>query len=1127
VLEQCMSRCPDYPRLLEPYAVGSADAVILPGTKQRLESGCVGDVFRCQLRQPHGEEAVMKTPIADLITCLRNGSQGSTNQRWLKQPCSCNPGFFYLFNEAFPSRVLALRPSTSSTRARLDLCDHQRGTQRQLWKLDAQGHLICKFRSTSCLAVSKASAEGGASVKLEQIRSPCRLHQTWSLQSASAGSVFIVSALNDYVMDVAGDSHTRELYYLSRWRHEPGLVQLRHAVLGASGAASTIIVKRLGKQLGPGTQPLERTDCVIRDIQEGRSIGKSPAQAAQQLLAVACCLRRMHLDGYTHNDLHSGNVLRNGESEAAPFSIIDLGSTSEAGAWKASLGMGCSAGWSITRDWRAYAMNFVSLIDGKPRNMWNLIGTKDELPARATAWAAPEFVHVAARPANGGRTQKWTVIHETGQIISRSNGKVLDLSGDDDTTILVFAPHGGSNQRWRVVDGSITNEASHKCLDFAVGSSFGSSGGPIIACAAVQGSESQQWRYDEASGEIVNPVSRMVLDMSGEVCIPEDVKPIIDAPCEAERPLLQQLFSALFSARADPNEICTLVGLLASRAAMEPYPSMPSVAVAVQPVQRCSSATTATTTWGRAREPWRGVNLGGWLLLEPGPSTGLFSCHLRKNGQEALCEYDLMEAMKARGTLSSLREHRDTHITKQDFIQIKKMGLNAVRLPLGYWIVLGPLRGEPYQGPALEYVDRALDWAEEVGLQVLLDLHGCPGGESHDAPCGRRVRPKSRWNWKQWSMLDSLRALEVLAERYRDRSCVTGIEVCNEPSTKVPLENLVQYYDRAVSTVRGAGMTADRVAVVLPAFQRDLMQVATAFDACSAKRHRNYCYDLHHYHCFDWWNSATFGQHLRVIEEHRKELGQFPACVGEWSLAMGAAAKNCRCLPSNETRSLFGRKQREAYDEASHGWFFWNWKDGNGPDWDWRIACGYEQGSLTYVKSTSLALDSPADVMSRDNAMAAPSKLPPAVMAQPPPQAQMSRQKRSSHEKAKGRRLVDKCCGQAKIRVCRRKMAALLAHACARVKPNWRVTGATPAPSAATVETALRRGLLRKSSRPSLENDAVELETQAGRLPRKRARHCCGVGFAYKGCQTFGLRLRHRCTEQRHSEIPARVVAAA
>lgn len=51
---------------------------------------------------------------------------------------------------------------------------------------------------------------------------------------------------------------------------------------------------------------------------------------------------------------------------------------------------------------------------------------------------------------------------------------------------------------------------------------------------------------------------------------------------------------------------------------------------------------------------------------------------------------------------------------QDDFVQIKALGLNSVRLPFGYWIVTAPMKNTPYQGPALHYIDKALDWADEA-----------------------------------------------------------------------------------------------------------------------------------------------------------------------------------------------------------------------------------------------------------------------------------------------------------------------------------------------------------------------------------------------------------------------------
>jgi len=339
--------------------------------------------------------------------------------------------------------------------------------------------------------------------------------------------------------------------------------------------------------------------------------------------------------------------------------------------------------------------------------------------------------------------------------------------------------------------------------------------------------------------------------------------------------------------------------------------------------------------------PWRGVNLGGWLLLEPGTAKALFARH-HKGGVAAQCEWKLMETLRARHSVHELWHHRETHTTKADFYQIRDCGLNAVRLPVGYWTVLGAAPGEPYEGPALEYIDKAVQWAEECGLQVVLDLHGAPGGESSDAPCGRCYHPCSAWTWESWRFDESLRALNVLAHRYCRCRVVTGIEVCNEPSRSIPSEVLCQYYDSAVKTIRAAGM--HQVTVVLPVFQRSLDEFAQLWDEQTAGTHKNICFDLHYYHCFGHtWHGKTFAQQLRSVEEHAQELRQFPAVVGEWSLALGDAASNC-ALPGDVARSLFGRVQLAAYAEASHGWFFWNWVDSHGTEWNWQQS--FREGSV-------------------------------------------------------------------------------------------------------------------------------------------------------------------------------------
>jgi glucan 1,3-beta-glucosidase len=348
----------------------------------------------------------------------------------------------------------------------------------------------------------------------------------------------------------------------------------------------------------------------------------------------------------------------------------------------------------------------------------------------------------------------------------------------------------------------------------------------------------------------------------------------------------------------------------------------------------------------RLANPWKGVNFGGWLLLEPGPSHPLFSQHTLPGGHEARCEWDFLVALQqAKGKAYAaevVRKHRETHTTKTDFEKARACGINAIRLPIGYWILLGPREGDPYVGPAIDFVDKAVDWAEACGLQIVLDLHGCPGGESGEAPCGRRQRPDGTWHWRDWDFAQSLKALDVLASRYHSRKCVTGVAVCNEPSNEVPARTLCRYYDKAINKVRNAGMPASRVAVILPCFQRleGEDKFIECFHGMFGNKHRNICFDVHCYHCFEnGYNGMSLAAHMRAIGENADMLRKHPIVVGEWSLALGCAAwQTCGDMQQNTVYRPFAAAQMEAFKESTHGSFFWNWAERDGVEWNYQAA---------------------------------------------------------------------------------------------------------------------------------------------------------------------------------------------
>eukprot|EP00929_Paragymnodinium_shiwhaense_P113457 TRINITY_DN81749_c0_g1_i1.p1 TRINITY_DN81749_c0_g1~~TRINITY_DN81749_c0_g1_i1.p1 ORF type:complete len:489 (-),score=80.39 TRINITY_DN81749_c0_g1_i1:304-1770(-) len=332
-------------------------------------------------------------------------------------------------------------------------------------------------------------------------------------------------------------------------------------------------------------------------------------------------------------------------------------------------------------------------------------------------------------------------------------------------------------------------------------------------------------------------------------------------------------------------------------------------------------------------EKWRGVNVGGWLLLERGPSIPLFEV-MGIDGDEG--EWDATEQLREMSGLDNLRRHRSAHVTRETIGEIASRGFNAVRVPFGYWIVSGATHDDPYLGPDIEKLDDIVEWTEEFGLQVLLDLHGNPGGESEEKPCGRA---KATWKFEDWRLDEAIDVLKQVASRYQDKRHVTGIQVCNEPSReRIDPKKLIRHYVRCVDAVRSAGMPAERVSVVCPLyFQGDKKEkfLDEWMLLCTqSKTLDGAVLDFHLYFFGDW---ACENRHGSVHEQARKAAEELStripaAVVGEWSAPFYKCGKKARM-------SEFLQVQQQLYTEhATHGDFYWNWVDG-AFGWSRQAAC--------------------------------------------------------------------------------------------------------------------------------------------------------------------------------------------
>jgi glucan 1,3-beta-glucosidase len=319
----------------------------------------------------------------------------------------------------------------------------------------------------------------------------------------------------------------------------------------------------------------------------------------------------------------------------------------------------------------------------------------------------------------------------------------------------------------------------------------------------------------------------------------------------------------------------------------------------------------------------RGVNLGGWLVLEKWMVPHVY------RGSGAQDEYSLSLAL-GDSAKTRLQKHRETFITAEDFRWIKNCGLNAVRLPVGYWALEAP---KPYVG-ASDFVDFALDQANQNGLKVVLDLHGAPGSQNGWDHSGRSG--EIGWNKNPDNIKETVRVLASFAQKYGKHPALFGIELLNEPSDQIPVETLKDFYQEAYSEIRK--YAGPEVAVIF----HDSFRAMAWQNFMKGPDYANVIIDTHLYQLFNQDDSRRSAPEQIVFALNRKaaleqmQQEELPTFVGEWSLALpGSSVEDLTSFQGDLLNGAYADTQLLCF-ENTRGWFFWSYKLESKSAWNFR-----------------------------------------------------------------------------------------------------------------------------------------------------------------------------------------------
>ncbi|RAO71987.1 uncharacterized protein BHQ10_007999 [Talaromyces amestolkiae] len=380
--------------------------------------------------------------------------------------------------------------------------------------------------------------------------------------------------------------------------------------------------------------------------------------------------------------------------------------------------------------------------------------------------------------------------------------------------------------------------------------------------------------------------------------------------------------------------------------------------------------------------PIRGVNIGGWLSIEPFITPSFFSKYSTIDG--VIDEYTLTQKLGS-AAAATIEEHYATFIQEEDFAEIAAAGLDHVRIPYSYWAVT-TYDDDPYvKQISWRYLLRAIEYCRKYGLRVNLDLHGLPGSQNGYNHSGRQGL--IRWLNGTDGTLNAQRSLDIhnqLSQFFaqpRYQNIITIYGLANEPPLlSLNVSTVLNWTVQATEIVQKNGITA-KISMGDGFLNLDKWEYMMKSDVPS-----NLLLDTHQYTIFnvneiDLNHTAKINlicnSWLPMIEKVNSTTNGFGQTIcGEFSQAdtdctqylnnvntgtrwegtlSGSSTpdcytknSDCSCASANADVSSYSSDYKlwlQTYAEAQFaafetamGWFYWTWQTESAPQWSYKQA---------------------------------------------------------------------------------------------------------------------------------------------------------------------------------------------
>jgi hypothetical protein len=360
------------------------------------------------------------------------------------------------------------------------------------------------------------------------------------------------------------------------------------------------------------------------------------------------------------------------------------------------------------------------------------------------------------------------------------------------------------------------------------------------------------------------------------------------------------------------------------------------------------------------------------------------------NGESELAAVTAsLSSIGLEATKEKWERHWASAVSDEDLEWLVKVArITSVRLPIGFWTLGWAFCGgtafkdvsNVYEG-AWEAVRRLVERLREVGVGVLVDLHGLPGGANKDMHSGTDSGQAELWGRpllglgkeRRYREVAKRCAVFVAGEVARGRlDGVVGLQIVNEAICGA--EGLHEWYRDVINAV---GEVDER----LPVYISDAWDLGKTMEWVNRRmregrgRRNPIVVDTHCYYTFGVKDRSQSPQQIidRVVEDLSNVAPQSgnvfdgrsaQVIVGEWSCVLdGQTWARVEPAAKDNLVRRFGQAQCRQWREKTGGSFFWTWK----MDWmdggEWGIVEMVKKGAVVPPPWTFL---SPQEVRARE-----------------------------------------------------------------------------------------------------------------------------------------------------------------